>query len=159
MTPSRIVILNIISGLSLAICIIFGVTYMSFKNANVFQDIKIEIVNNPITNGDEIEFHMTGFKPYECASTAVYGVAYAEDGSYSHKLDAFTRQYLRNTRLGELVPNVFSMERPADMIAGGRYRVTMFGDFICNHWIFKVPKTAEYNNILLLVEPLDNSTE
>jgi len=43
MTPSRIVILNIISGLSLATCIIFGVTYMSFKNANVFQDIKIEI--------------------------------------------------------------------------------------------------------------------
>ena len=56
MTPSRIVILNIISGLSLATCIIFGVTYMSFKNANVFQDIKIEITNNPVTGNSDIEF-------------------------------------------------------------------------------------------------------
>lgn len=159
MTPIRIILLNILSGLSLAICIIFGVTYMSFKNAHVFQDIKIEIVNNPITKEDDIEFHMLGYKPYECASTAVYGVAYAEDGSHSYDLNAFTRQYLRNTRPGELVPNVFSMERPQDMDVGGRYRVTMYGDFICNHWIFKVPKTAEYSNILLIIEPLDTMND
>jgi len=84
MTPSRIVILNIISGLSLATCIIFGVTYMSFKNANVFQDIKIEITNNPVTGNSDIEFSMIGYKRYEYNSTAVYGVAYAEDGGHSH---------------------------------------------------------------------------
>lgn len=156
MKPYRIVLLNIISGLSLATCIIFGVTYLSFKNANVFRDIKIEIVNNPITGTDDIEFMMIGYKQYECNSTKVYGVAYAEDGSHSHELDAFTQQYTRNTRPGDSIPNRWSMERPADMHDGGRYRVTMFGDFVCNHWIFQVPKTAEYSNILLVVEPVDN---
>lgn len=157
MTPIRIVILNVLSGLSLAICIIFGVTYISFKNANVFQDIKIEIVNNPITGNDDIKFHMVGYKPYECASSRVYGVAYAEDMSHSHDLDVFTEQYVRNTRPGDLVPNMFSMERPQTMIQGGRYFVTMYADFECNHWIFKVTKTASYNNILLDVEPLDTA--
>jgi len=159
MTPTRTILLNLISGLSLSICIIFGVTYMSFKNANVFQDIKIEIINNPITGSSDIEFSMIGYKRYECNSTRIYGVAYAEDGSHSHKLDAFTRQYTRNVRPGEIVPNTWSMERPADMSVGGRYRVTMYGDFVCNHWVFKVPKTAEYSNILLIVKSVDNNTE
>ena len=156
MTPTRTIILNIISGLSLAICIIFGITYMSFKNANVFQDIKIEIVNNPITGHADIEFMMMGYKQYECKSTNVYGVAYAEDGSHRHDLDAFSKQYTRNVRPGETLPNMWSMERPMDMIHGGRYRVTMHGDFVCNHWIFKVPKSTDYSNILMIVEPLDN---
>ena len=157
MAPIRIVILNIISGLSLAVCVIFGVTYMSFKNANVFQDIKIEITNNPITKTDNIEFMMVGYKQYECNSTIVYGEAYAEDGSHSHKLDAFVKQYIRNVRPGEETLNIWSMERPPDMISGGRYRVTMTGEFICNHWIFQVPKIQSYQNILLIVEPLDNT--
>jgi len=156
MKPYRIVLLNIISGLSLATCIIFGVTYLSFKNANVFQDIKIEIVNNPVTGHEDIEFMMMGYKQYECNSTKIYGIAYAEDGSHSHELDAFTKQYTRNVRPGETLPNMWSMERPEDMQYGGRYRVTVFGDFVCNHWIFKVPKTAEYSNILLIIKPLDN---
>lgn len=156
MTPIRTMLLNVISGLSLAICIIFGVTYVSFKNANVFQDIKIEIINNPITGNSDIEFSMIGYKRYECNSTRIYGVAHAEDGSHKHELDAFTKQYTRNVRPGEPLPNMWSMERPSGMTRGGRYRVTMFGDFVCNHWIFKVPKTAEYSNILLIVNPLDN---
>ena len=159
MTPGRIVILNIISGLSLALCIIFGVTYISFKNANVFQDIRIEIINNPITGNEDIEFIMMGYKQYECNSSIVYGVAHAEDGSHSHKLDAFTKQYIRNVRPGEPMPNNWSMERPADMPYGGRYRVTMTGEFVCNHWIFQVPKIQSYHNILLIVEPLDKDTE
>ena len=159
MTPGRIVILNILSGLSLALCIIFGVTYISFKNANVFQDIRIEITNNPITGNEDIEFIMMGYKQYECNSSIVYGVAHAEDGSHSHKLDAFTKQYIRNVRPGEPLPNNWHMERPADMIIGGRYRVTMTGEFVCNHWIFQVPKVQSYENILLIVEPLDKDTE
>jgi len=159
MTPTRTIILNIISGLSLALCIIFGVTYISFKNANVFQDIRIEITNNPITGSEDIEFSMIGYKQYECNSSIVYGVAHAEDRSHSHKLNAFTRQYTRNTRPGEYVENNWSMERPEDMIHGGRYRVTMTGEFVCNHWIFQVPKIQSYHNILLIVEPLDKDTE
>lgn len=159
MTPSRIVILNIISGISLSLCIIFGVTYISFKNASVFQDIKIEITNNPITGTEDIEFSMIGYKRYECNSKRVYGIAYAEDGSHTHNLDAFTKQYIRNVRPGQPLPNNWSMERPADMVHGGRYRVTMTGEFVCNHWIFQVPKIQSYQNILLIAEPLDNSTE
>ena len=156
MTPTRTILLNIISGLSLATCIIFGITYISFKNANVFQDIKIEITNNPITNNNDIEFMMMGYKPYECASTQVYGVAYADDG-HSHVLDKFTKQYTRNTRPKENVPNQWSMAVPEDMIVGGEYRVSMTGEFVCNHWIFQVPKVQTYGNILLIVEPLDNN--
>ena len=156
MTPTRTILLNIISGLSLATCIIFGITYISFKNANVFQDIKIEITNNPITNNNDIEFMMMGYKPYECASTQVYGVAYADDG-HSHVLDKFTKQYTRNTRPKENVPNQWSMSVPEDMIVGGEYRVSMTGEFVCNHWIFQVPKVQTYSNILLIVEPLDNN--
>lgn len=156
MTPTRTILLNIISGLSLATCIIFGITYISFKNANVFQDIKIEITNNPITNNNDIEFMMMGYKPYECASTQVYGVAYADDG-HSHVLDKFTKQYTRNTRPKENVPNQWSMAVPEDMIVGGEYRVSMTGEFVCNHWIFQVPKVQTYSNILLIVEPLDNN--
>jgi len=156
LTPTRTILLNIISGLSLAICIIFGVTYISFKNANVFQDIKIEITNNPITNNNDIEFMMMGYKPYECASTRVYGVAYA-DGGHMYRLDKFTKQYTRNTRPRENVPNQWSMSVPEDMIVGGEYRVSMTGEFVCNHWIFQVPKVQTYGNILLIVEPLDNN--
>lgn len=156
MTPTRTILLNIISALSLATCIIFGVTYISFKNANVFQDIKIEITNNPITNNNDIEFMMMGYKPYECASTRVYGVAYADDG-HSHVLNKFTKQYTRNTRPGASIPNQWSMAVPEDMIVGGEYRVSMTGEFVCNHWIFQVPKVQTYSNILLIVEPLDNN--
>lgn len=128
---------------------------MSFKNANVFQDIKIEITNNPVTGNSDIEFSMMGYKRYECSSKRVYGVAYAEDGSHTHDLNAFTKQYTRNVRPGETLPNMWSMERPTDMDHDARYRVTMIGDFVCNHWIFKVPKTAEYSNILLIIKPVD----
>lgn len=151
-----IISLNIISGISLATLIVIGVTYLSFKNTNVFQDVKIEIVNNPVSGHDDIEFHMMGFKPYECNSTTVYGVAYAADGTHSHELNTFTKQYTRNTRPGEPVPNAWTMERPADMQAGGRYFVTMTGEFICNHWAFKVPKVQSYHGILLDALPVDN---
>ena len=144
---------NIISGFSVVTLIVLGVAYLSFKNAFVFQDINIEITNNPITGDKDIEFAMIGYKKHECASKAVYGVAYAEDGSHSHKLDAFSKQYIRNTRPGESVPNSWSMEVPDDMREGGRYRVSMTGEFVCNYLIFTQHKTQTYDNILLIVEP------
>ena len=36
---------NVISGFSMIAIIVLGVAYMSFNNAFVFQDIKIEITN------------------------------------------------------------------------------------------------------------------
>ena len=148
--------MNIMSGLSLAILIIFGVTYVSFKNASVYQDIIIEIVNNPI-DGDDIMFSMLGTKPFDCNSTEVFGVAYRDGGPEEYLLNLFTKQYVHNTRSGEPVTNKWTMQRPKEMQAGGNYRVTMVGEFECHHWIFQVPKVERYENILLVAKPLDNT--
>ena len=143
---------NIISGLSMVAIISLGVMYMSFDNAFVFQDVKIEVVNNPIEHHDDIEFMMIGSKKYECASTKVYGVAYHADG-HTHRLDKFTKQYTRNTSPGIARPNQWSMAVPDDMIIGGEYRVSMTGVFVCNYFIFQTEKTQTYDNILLVVIP------
>ena len=145
-------IANVISGLSMVIIITLGIMYMSFDNAFVFQDIKIEVVNNPIENHNDIEFMMIGTKKHECASTQVYGVAYSDAG-HMHRLDKFTKQYTRNTRPGEPIPNQWSMAVPDDMIIGGEYRVSMTGVFTCNYMIFQTEKTQTYDNILLIVKP------
>ena len=145
-------IANIISGLSMVTIITLGIMYMSFDNAFVFQDIKIEVVNNPIEKHEEIEFMMIGTKKHECASTQVYGTAYHADG-HTHILDKFTKQYTRNTRPGEPIPNQWSMAVPDDMLQGGEYRLSMTGVFTCNYMIFQTEKSQTYDNILLVVEP------
>ena len=143
---------NVASGLSLFTIITLGIAYMSFDNAFVFQDVKIEVVNNPVKKHDDIEFMMIGTKKHECASTQVYGTAYHGDG-HIHRLDKFTKQYTRNTRPGEPIPNQWSMAVPDDMIVGGEYRVSMTGEFVCNYLIFQTEKSQTYDNILLVVEP------
>jgi hypothetical protein len=140
---------NIISGISMITLITLGISYISFDNAFVFQDIKIEIVNNPVT-GEEIEFAMIGSKKYECASTRVYGTAYDQDHNMI-TLDRFTKQYVRNTRPGEAVPNTWSLQRPKDLHPGD-WRVSITGEFTCNHLIFQTTKIQTYDNILLVVE-------
>ena len=141
-------IANIISGISMVTLVTLGISYMQFDNAFVFQDIKIEITNNPVT-GEEIEFAMMGSKKHECASTRVYGIAYNDDNKLT--LDKFTKQYVRNTRPGEAVPNTWSLQRPKDMIPGD-WRVSITGEFKCNHLIFQIEKIQTYDNILLVVE-------
>jgi hypothetical protein len=153
MTPLRIIILNIISGCSLATLIILGVLYMSFNNAFVFTDTHISVTNNPVTAEKDIEFFMVGSKKYECNSTAAYGVAHAVDGSHSHNLDTFTKRYVQNTAPGDRVENGWHMAVPSDMIHGGEYRVSMTGEFECVHLIFKTYKKQEFDNIYLKVEP------
>lgn len=143
---------NVVSGLSMVTLITLGVMYMSFDNAFVFQDIKIEVTNNPVTKEENIEFMMIGSKKHECNSKRVYGIAYHEDG-HTHRLDKFEKQYLRNTRPGVPVPNQWTMVVPDDMKEGGEYRVSMTGDFLCNYFIFQTEKSQTYDNILLLVEP------
>jgi len=145
-------IANVISGLSMVAIITLGIMYMSFSNAFVFQDVKIEVTNNPVTKEENIEFMMIGSKKHECNSTRVYGVAYHADG-HKHKLDKFEKQYLRNTRPGEPVPNQWTMIIPEDMVHGGEYRLSMTGEFLCNYLIFQTEKSQTYDNILLIVEP------
>ena len=153
MAPLRIIILNIISGCSLATLIILGVLYMSFDNAFVFTDTHISVTNNPVTAEQDIEFYMVGSKKYQCNSTAVYGTAHATDGTHSHNLNTFTKRYIQATRPGERVENGWHMKVPDDMIHGGEYRVSMTGEFECIHLIFKTHKVQEFANIYLKVDP------
>ena len=153
MAPVRIIILNIISGCSLATLIILGVLYMSFDNAFVFTDTHISVTNNPITKDKDIEFYMVGSKKYQCNSTAAYGVAHAVDGSHSHNLNTFTKRYIQATSPGDRVENGWHMAVPDDMKEGGEYRVSMTGEFECVHLIFKTHKKQEFANIYLKVEP------
>ena len=153
MAPVRIIILNIISGCSLATLIILGVLYMSFDNAFVFTDTHISITNNPVTAEQDIEFYMVGSKKYQCNSTAVYGVAHAVDGSHSHDLSTFTKRYIQATAPGERVENGWHMRVPDDMSHGGEYRVSMTGEFECIYLIFKTQKSQEFVNIYLKVDP------
>jgi len=153
MAPLRIIILNIISGCSLATLIILGVLYMSFDNAFVFTDTEIGITNNPVTAEQDIEFYMVGSKKYQCNSTAAYGVAHAVDGSHTHDLNTFTKRYIQATAPGERVENGWHMKVPDDMIHGGEYRVSMTGEFECIHLIFKTHKKQEFANIYLKVDP------
>ena len=150
--PLRIIILNIISGCSLATLIVVGVLYVSFDNAFVFTDTEITITNNPITKEQDIEFYMVGSKKYQCNSTAVYGVAHAIDGSHSHTLDTFTKRYIQATSPGNRVENGWHMKVADDMIEGGEYRVSMTGEFECVHLIFKTHKVQEFDNIYLKVD-------
>ena len=154
MTPNRKYLLlrgllNITSGISLITIISLGIAYMSFSNAFVFQDIKIEISNNPV-EGDTIDFVMIGSKKHECNSIRVYGVAYSDNG-HMHMLDKFKKQYVRNTRPGEEIPNQWTMIRPDAMSEGGEYRVSITGDFVCNYLIFQTEKSQTYDNIPLTV--------
>jgi hypothetical protein len=142
---------NIVSGSSLAVIIILGIAYMSFNNAFVFNDTHINIVNNPVGQGMDIEFYMVGSKKHECNSTAVYGVAYSEDG-HMHQLNTFTKRYKQNTAPGDRVENGWHMRVPKDMVHGGIYRVSMTGEFVCNYLIFQTTKSQTFDNIFLEVE-------
>ena len=146
-------IANVISGLSMVTIISLGIMYMSFDNAFVFQNTEINVVNNPIEKGQDIEFYMVGSKKYECNSTAAYGVAHAVDGSHSHDLNKFTKRYIQNTAPGDRVENGWHMAVPSDMVNGGEYRVSMTGEFECVHLIFKTQKSQTFDNIYLVVKP------
>lgn len=144
---------NVLSGISLFTIICLGVSYMKFDNAFVFDDVKIEIVNNPVTKNADIDFMMIGSKKHECASTEVYGMAYSTKDGHTYRLDKFTKQYVRNTSPGIARPNQWSMSVPDEMSNGGEYRVSMTGVFTCNHLIFQTEKSQTYDNILLIVQP------
>jgi len=144
-------IANVLSGVSMVTLIALGVMYMSFNNAFVFQDIKIEITNNPVTKESDIEFMMVGSKKHECNSTQVYGIAYSDNGN-AYRLDKFTKQYTRNTSPGKEIPNQWAMQIPDDIKSGGEFRVSMTGEFVCNYFIFQKEKRQTFDNILLVIE-------
>ena len=145
----KIIAANLISGLSLITLIVFGVQFLIFKNTPVYEDYKIEVINNPITGEDDIQFAMVGRKLLDCQATNVYGMAYGENREV--RLDRYTKAYIRNIAKGEVAMNSWSYAKPEDLTTG-IYHVTMFGDWNCRFWIFNETTTRSYDNILLVVE-------
>ena len=149
---TKIIVANIISAVSLMCLIIFGVSYLQFKNTPIYENYKIEITNNPITEGKDIKFAMVGRKLLDCQAHNVYGIAVSQDGSKTVILDRFTSMYKRNVAKGETVTNSWSFEKPKEL-SPGYWRVDMIADWTCRMWIFTSLETVRHHdNILLIVE-------
>lgn len=146
----KILAANLISGISLVTLIVFGVNYLIFKNSPIYTNYTIEIINNPVTGNEDIEFAMVGTKILDCTANNVYGTAHNEHG-HEFILNEYTRAYIRAISPGETVTNRWAYRKPADMHPGV-YRVTMKGDWTCRFWIFDETKLRQYDNILLIVE-------
>jgi len=130
--------------------IIFGVTYIQFKNTPIYENYSIEIVNNPVTQGEDIRFAMVGTKTLSCTAKNVHGLAYNDFDNKVVKLDQFTQTYIRNTSIGENITNRWAYAMPADLTPG-YWRVDMVADWECRFWMFKETTTRTFGNILLIV--------
>jgi hypothetical protein len=148
---TKIIIANLISMISLVCLVVFGVTFLQFKNTPIYQDYKIEITNNPITGDEHIEFAMIGKKNLDCQADHVYGVAY-NDKDQEVILDQFATMYTRNVSPGKFVTNSWSFVRPSDLTSG-IWRVDMVGEWTCRYFVFTNYETIRnHDNILLIVE-------
>lgn len=146
----KIIVANLISGLSLMCLIIFGVTYIQFKNTPIYENYSIEIVNNPVTRGEDIKFVMVGTKVRSCTAKNVHGLAYNDFDDKVVKLDRFTQMYIHNTRIGQDITNRWAFAMPVEL-STGTWRVNMVADWECRFWMFKENTTRSYGNILLIV--------
>ena len=148
----KIIAANVISGISLICLIVFGVSFLQFKNTPIYENYRIEIVNNPITGDEDIEFVMVGHKVLDCQADKVYGVAVSKDGSKEVILDQFTRIYMRNVSPGTKVTNDWAFARPAELTPG-IWRVDMVGHWHCRFLMFTSMETIRnHDNILLIVK-------
>lgn len=146
---TKTLIANIISGISLACLIVFGINYLIFKNTQPYENLVMEIVNNPITDNEDIHFAMIGEKVLSCEVNKVYAVAH--NAGKQVYLTNFTEQYFRNTPVGENANNSWKMRRPENLHPG-IWRVDVIGDWTCTWWVFSETRTRSYDNILLVVE-------
>lgn len=146
----RILLSNIISGLSLFTLIVFGTQYLIFKNTEPYQNLLIFVENNPVKYGEELDFVLMGEKVLECSVNGVYAVATNRNGE-EVVLDEINQPYFRNTPVGENSTNSWSMP-PTESLTPGTWQVTIFGDWNCKHWIFSHTDLRYYDNILLIVE-------
>lgn len=147
----NVIAANLISGLSLVCLIVFGITYLQFKNTPIYQNYRIEIVNNPITGDDDIEFVMVGHKVLNCQADNVYGIATDRNGN-EVILNQFTKMYIRNVTPGEDVTNNWAFAKPPELTPG-IWRVDMVGHWHCRHFIFSNVETIRnHENILLIVK-------
>lgn len=149
---NKIIAANLLSGLSLMCLIVFGISYIEFRNTPIYENYKIEITNNPITGDEDIEFIMVGRKVLNCQAKNVYGIATSQDGNKQVKLDQFTKMYIHNIAPGTDVTNTWAFKKPEELTPG-YWRVDMVGDWTCRHFVFTSLETVRnHENILLIVK-------
>jgi len=140
---------NLISGMSLIFLIVLGINYLIFKNTNPYENLTIEIINNPIFATNNIDFKLTGKKILTCSVNNVFGTA--TNGTDTVYLHDFVVPYTRNSSVGNNVVNRWTMAMPEELYFG-KWKVTMTGDWSCKYWIFEETTTRAYDNILLIVK-------
>lgn len=142
---------NVVSGISLACLIIFGVSYISFKNTEVYSDYSLSVINNPIKEGSDIMFTLMGTKLLDCRADGMYGIAVHKDTKETVLLTDFTSGYIRNVTPGERVTNSWSFARP-DELGSGVWHTSIEGTWHCKYMIFTNTKRFTYDNILIIAE-------
>lgn len=148
---TKIIIANVISMLSIACLIVFGVSYLKFKNTPIYESYRVEIINNPITGDKNIEFVMVGKKTLSCQANKIYAVATDTKGN-EVVLDQFVKTHIRNTAIGENVMNNWTLAKPVNM-QPGIWRVDMVGHWECRYFVFHSKEVIRnQENILLIIE-------
>ena len=148
---TQMIAANVISSISLVALIVFGVQWLIFKNTPIYENYRVEIVNNPVTGEEDIEFAMVGKKTLNCQANSIYAVATSASGE-EIILDKFVKTHIRNVTPGESVTNNWTIAKPPGMEAGV-WRVDMVGHWECRYFIFKTSETIRnHENILLIIQ-------
>ena len=147
-------VLNVVSGISMAVIVSLGILYIGFNNAFVFNNSGIAVTNNPVT-GDQINFILEGSRKHECILTKVHSDVYDDATGQRFALDFARKVYIRSDDyLGSdtgIVDHQWGVPKPDDMYPGV-YRVTLYSEFDCVYLLFKKTKVQIFDNISLIIE-------
>ena len=147
-------VLNVVSGISMAVIVSLGILYIGFNNAFVFNNSGIAVTNNPVT-GDQINFILEGSRRHECVLTQVHSDAYDDATGERFPLDFARKVYIRSDDyLGSdtgVVDHQWGVPKPDGMLPGV-YRVTLYSQFDCVYLLFKKTKVQLFDNISLIIE-------
>ena len=147
-------VLNVVSGISMAVIVSLGILYIGFNNAFVFYNSGIAVTNNPVT-GDQINFILEGSRRHECVLKRVHSDAYDDATGERFELDFARKIYIRSDDyLGNdtgVVDHQWAIPVP-DGMKPGVYRVSLYSEFDCVYLLFKKTKVQIFNNISLIIE-------
>ena len=147
-------VLNVVSGISMAVIVSLGILYIGFNNAFVFNNSGIAVTNNPVT-GDQINFILEGSRRHECVLKRVHSDAYDDATGERFELDFARKIYIRSDDyLGNdtgVVDHQWAIPVP-DGMKPGVYRVSLYSEFDCVYLLFTASKIQMFDNIVLIIE-------
>lgn len=152
-TDWRWLVANVISGISLLCLIIFGISYLKFKNANIHEDVQIRVTNNPVLLSQPIHMELVAQKNFSCQSKEMYGIARLTKDNKVIKtliLDEFIKSPIKNQKPGTVV-NEWTFNMPEGMTEGN-WHIDLVGKANCQNFVFTLDKKCVYDNILLEVK-------